>query len=284
MTIRHAIQSGLNDLETSTGRVVNLAIASLVLISSAIFVVETYPIQADTQFQLRVANTAILIVFSVEYLLRLWSADDRQRFLLSLYSWVDLLAIVPFFLGAIDISFLLILRWFRLLKLIRFIRGKTAFGYWTDEDSLIFARILFTLFAIIFIYSGLIYQVEHPKNPDEFRTFLDAMYFSVATMTTVGFGDITPISEAGRLLTILMIWSGIALIPWQIGDLIRRLIKTINKVETPCPDCGLTFHDADAQFCRACGTQLVDDGSDYEQTMPADSQQEVVSTSRDRRG
>jgi voltage-gated potassium channel len=112
------------------------------------------------------------------------------------------------------------------------------------------------------------------------------MYFSVATMTTVGFGDITPISEAGRLLTILMIWSGIALIPWQIGDLIRRLVKTINKVETPCPSCGLTFHDADAQFCRSCGTQLVDDddSSDYEQPMSEDSQQEVVSTSRDRRG
>jgi voltage-gated potassium channel len=115
---------------------------------------------------------------------------------------------------------------------------------------------LFTLFAIIFVYSGLIYQVEHQVNPENFRTFLDAFYFSVVTMTTVGFGDITPISETGRLLTVLMILTGIALIPWQLGDLIRQFAKTSNQIKTLCPTCSLSFHDADAQFCKICGTQL----------------------------
>lgn len=158
-------------------------------------------------------------------------------------------------MGIVDISFIRLLRWFRILRLIRFINKKNLFGIST-EDGLISVRILFTLFAIIFVYSGLIYQVEHPVNSENFATFLDAFYFSIVTMTTVGFGDVTPISELGRLLTVLMIVTGIALIPWQVGDLIKRLVKTANQVETVCPGCGLPFHDTDAKFCKICGTKL----------------------------
>jgi voltage-gated potassium channel len=75
-------------------------------------------------------------------------------------------------------------------------------------------------------------------------------------MTTVGFGDVIPISELGRLLTVLMIFTGIALIPWQVGDLIKQVVKTANQVETVCSSCGLAFHDVDAGFCKRCGTKL----------------------------
>jgi voltage-gated potassium channel len=75
-------------------------------------------------------------------------------------------------------------------------------------------------------------------------------------MTTVGFGDVAPISEAGRFLTILMILTGIALIPWQVGNLIKQLVKTADRVDTVCTGCGWPVHDADARFCKMCGTQL----------------------------
>lgn len=83
-----------------------------------------------------------------------------------------------------------------------------------------------------------------------------AVYFSIVTMTTVGFGDVTPLSEIGRLLTVLMILTGIALILWQLGDLMKQLIKTANQIEMPCVGCGLPFHDKDARFCKICGTPL----------------------------
>ncbi|MBO3461678.1 ion transporter [Aetokthonos hydrillicola Thurmond2011] len=246
----------LKDLETPIGRAVNLLIVALVLVSSAIFVLETYNLPNSTRVALDIVDNGILIIFAVEYLARLWSTEDKIKYILSFYSIIDLLSIVPFFLGTFDTRFIRLLRWFRILRLIRFIDRKFLFANISTEDGIIFARILFTLFAIIFVYSGLIYQVEHPVNTRIFRTFLDAFYFSIVTMTTVGFGDVTPISELGRLLTVLMILTGIALIPWQVGDLIKRLVKTTNLVETVCFGCGWSFHDTDAHFCKICGTKL----------------------------
>lgn len=256
MLLRQKVSFYLEDIETPIGIFINLAIASLVLLSSGIFVAETYPIPDAVREQLNIIDSVILVVFAVEYVLRFWCAEQKFKYFFSLYSAIDLIAILPFFLGVTDISFIRLLRWFRILRLIRFVEGTALFGRVSREDSTIFTRILFTLFAIIFIYSGLIYQVEHPINAAGFKTFLDAFYFSVVTMTTVGFGDVTPVSEAGRLLTVLMILTGIALIPWQIGDLIRRLVKTSTQVETQCSGCGLALHDPDAQFCKICGTSL----------------------------
>lgn len=268
MTVVEKVRFYLEDIETPIGKAINLAIAALVLLSLAIFVAETYPISAVLRHQLDLLNQIILILFTVEYLLRFWSAANKVRYFFSLYALIDLVAILPFLFTAIDVDirFIRILRWFRILRLLRYVEGKTIFGYVTREDSAIFVRILFTLFTIIFVYSGLIYQVEHPINSKAFATFLDAVYFSVATMTTVGYGDITPISEMGRLLAVLMILSGIALIPWQIGELIKQLLKTSKQTvqEILCTNCGLTSHDADARFCKICGKPIVKAGASCE--------------------
>jgi voltage-gated potassium channel len=75
-------------------------------------------------------------------------------------------------------------------------------------------------------------------------------------MTTVGFGDITPTSDAGKLMTVLMILSGIALIPWQLGDLIKQVAKNGTKLTNICKNCQLSSHDLDASFCKRCGVKL----------------------------
>lgn len=258
MLLKQRVEFYLEDIETPAGRATTLIITSLVLLSSAIFVAETYSIPVALRIKLNIIDNIILIFFALEYLIRFYVAKNKVKYVFSIYSIIDLIALLPVLLGSVDInvSYIRILRWFRILRLVRFLQGKTLFGRIRTDDSVIYARIIFTLFAIIFVYSGLIYQVEHPVNPKVFSTFLDAVYFSVVTMTTVGFGDVTPISKVGRLLTVMMILTGIALIPWQLGDLIKQLIKTSKLVEMMCPACGLTMHDADARFCKLCGDKL----------------------------
>lgn len=257
---RQTILFYIEDVQTAMGRTINLTIVVLILLSSCIFVAETYPIPEAIAFKLDIIQRLIFAVFALEYALRFLCAQNKLNFLLSFFSIVDLVAIFPFLFGIPNLVFIRILRWFPILRLIQFLNFKIYIFHLDNEDSFILLRILFTLWTIIFIFSGLIYQVEHGVNSEFFRTFLDAIYFCVVTMTTVGFGDIVPASQMGRLLTLLMIFAGIALIPWQVGDLITHLIQTANKNknkdEKACSGCGCLYHDTDAKFCKMCGTQL----------------------------
>lgn len=170
---REKVEFYLTDLETPVGKVISVTIALLVLVSSGIFVAETYDLSPDTRFELRVLDDCVLIIFAVEYLLRLWSTKDKIKYILSFYAIIDLMSILPSFIGLVDISFIRLLRWFRILRLLRFIDKKFLIGSISNQDGVIFARILFTLFAIVFVFSGLIYQVEHPVNPESFDTSID---------------------------------------------------------------------------------------------------------------
>jgi len=256
MLMQERIALYFEDLESPIGITINLTILGLILLSLVIFVAETYPLSDSVLILLQRFDTAILIIFSFEYLIRFWCAKSKIKFIFSIFSLIDLMAILPLFVGFMDIRFIRIFRWFRLLRLFRIFEVQIDFLRLQKEDGVILARILLTLFSIIFVYSGLIYQVENQINSENFSNFLDAFYFSVVTMTTVGYGDITPLSGAGRLLTLLMILTGIALIPWQVGDLVKQLVKTANKVEKTCSGCGLSVHEADANFCKICGSQV----------------------------
>ena len=256
MGLRENTRHVLDESDTSVGVAVNGAIALLILLSAALFAIQTYSLPAPVQTALKITDQVLLALFTLEYLIRLWSAERPLKFIFSLYGLIDLIAILPFIFGFVDTRFFRLIRWLRILRLARFFEKKIWFNRLSGSEGLIFARILFTLFSIIFIYSGAIYQAEHTVNSEDFATFLDAVYFAVVTMTTVGFGDITPVSEAGRGLTIAMILTGIALIPTQVGNFIQQFTKVQNSVRSACRDCGLLGHETDAQFCRRCGNEL----------------------------
>ncbi len=261
LSLRRKIAFYLEDTETSLGLCLDLVILELILLSSAIFVAQTYPISQQLQTILGDIDLIILIIFAIEYIVRCWSADNPKKYFFSLLGFVDLISILPLFIGWTDIRFIRIFRWFRILRVVRFWQRKNKILGFKNEDSVVFIRIFLTLFTLIFVYAGLIYQVEHQINSDHLKTFFDAFYFVVVTMTTVGYGDVTPLSEPGKIMTLLMIFTGVLFIPWQLSELIRQvvktsIVKTSSFVEQKCLNCDLSRHDPDAQFCKQCGTKL----------------------------
>ena len=256
LSLRQKIAFYLEDPDSTIGLWLNLSILGLILLFSAIFVAETYPISQQLQASLKIVNLVILIIFTVEYIIRVWSAENPREYLFSFLGLIDLIAIVPLFLGWTDIRFIRIFRWFRILRIIRVWKIEQKILRFRTEDNIIFLRIFLTLFTIIFVYAGLIYQVEHQINSDHLVNFFDAFYFVVVTMTTVGYGDVTPLSDAGRFMTLLMIFTGVLFIPWQLSELIGQVVKTSSVIEQECSNCGLSQHDPDARFCKHCGINL----------------------------
>ncbi len=256
---REKIAFYLDNTNTNIGLWSNLSILGLILLSSAIFVAQTYPIDKQLKFSLEIIDLVILVIFAIEYLLRLWSAKNPQKFLFSLFGVIDLIAVLPLLIGWTDIRFIRVFRWFRILRIIRFWQPEKPILGFKTGDSIVLVRIFLTLFTLIFVYAGLIYQVEHQINSNQIVNFFDAFYFVVVTMTTVGYGDVTPLSQAGRLMTVLMIFTGVLFIPWQLSELIAQVVKKNNFVEQTCPSCGLSRHEPDALFCKRCGTRLPSD-------------------------
>ncbi len=255
-SLREKVAFYLEDTASNIGLWFNLIILGLILLSSAIFVAQTYPISSQAKVILNIIDLAILIVFTIEYCLRFWSANNKGQFVFSLFSIIDLLAILPLLLGWMDIRFLRLFRWFRILRIVRFWKFETKLFGIKAQDGIILARIFLTLFSLIFVYAGLIYQVEHQVNRQGLQNFFDAFYFAVVTMTTVGYGDVTPLSQAGRAMTLLMIFTGVLFIPWQLSELIGQIVKTASSIEENCNNCGLSRHDPDARFCKQCGAKL----------------------------
>ncbi len=226
-----------------------------------LFIIDTYDLTATAQKILSTSEIILVSIFIIEYSVRMWVAKNKLKHGTNIYSIIDLVAILPILANFGNLGFFRIfriLRLFRMLRVLRFQRifkqKDTMFGQLTDTQ-LVVIRIALTVFTIIFVFSGLIWFVESKINPD-YGTIWDAMYFSVVTLSTVGYGDVTPTSSWGKIISITMILTGIALIPWQLGKLIKILFMSATKTLIKCKKCGLQEHDQDSRFCRSCGKKL----------------------------
>lgn len=187
-----------------------------------------------------------------DFLARLWIAPDKVRMLRQVYTLADILVILTLLLApflAANLGFLRVLRALRLVHsyhVMRDLRRETAL-FRRNEDVIVACV---NLAVFIFVTTALVFTLEHGRNPG-ITSYTDALYFTVATLTTTGFGDITMEDDAGRLLAVVIMVVGVALF--------LRLAQTVfrpQKIRYTCPDCGLTRHDADAVHCKHCGRTI----------------------------
>ncbi len=260
---RETLQFYLIDCKTALGKIIDIFIILLNLFICAILVIETYAVSEATHQLLWNLEIIIVVFFIIEYVARLYAAHSRLKQLVDIYSIIDLIAILPtlsvlilpLFGITLNIGFIKLIRSFRTFRIFRFLRftADTDFFFGRITMQLLkVIRLLFTILMIFFISSGLFFYVESGLNPNV-HNFGDAFYFTVVALTTVGFGDIIPHSEAGKWVTILMILSGIILIPWQVSLIVKEWMRMGTKKEVICPGCGLRYHDEDASHCKSCG-------------------------------
>ena len=214
--------------DTAAGRVFDLFIQSLIIVSLACFSIETIPdLSEDTLLTLHIIEIAIVLIFTVEYLLRLFVTDRRLRFIFSFYGIIDLVAILPFYVASgIDLRSIRIFRLFRLLRTLKIFRyGKAAERFAkaflkVKEELVLF--LMATAFLLFFSSVG-IYYFENSAQPEQFKSVFHCLWWAVATLTTVGYGDVYPITVGGRIFTSVIVIIGLGVVAVPAGLLASAL-------------------------------------------------------------
>jgi voltage-gated potassium channel len=200
---------------------------------------------------LEAVDLVIGLAILAEFVLRLWVADDRKGEVFSLAGIADVVVIISLLapLTGEGLAFLRVARLFRLTRSYQMLsRLRQDSRFFRRNEQSVMAGINLAIF--VFVVTGVVYESQSGRNP-EVTNYADALYFTVTTLTTTGFGDITLIGTDGRLLSVLVMIFGVSLFIRLIQVLVRP-----PKVDHKCPQCGLRRHDFDAVHCKACGTVL----------------------------
>mgnify|MGYP000043472988 CR=1 FL=1 len=243
----------LRDKSTPAGRATNAVLYALNTVFVLLYIASTYDLPVAWLAAIRTTEVGLAVVFLGEYGIRIRAADDPRAEITNPYTVLDLLAVVPVLVTqGIGIGFL---RGLHTLRIFRFLR------LLIDEQQLLGRRLSIravrrlelsvTIFLIFFLSTGFIYAVEGGVNP-AISNFGDAFYYTVIAVSTVGFGDIIPVTAAGRWITVLAVLVGFVLIPWQATRLRQ---STADEGDDNCPRCGTTVAGTD-RYCRRCGRRL----------------------------
>ncbi|WP_291966220.1 ion transporter [Maribacter sp.] len=224
----------INDNRES--RVFAYFIQALIFISIISFSYETIPdLDTSTRKILRIIEVFCVLVFSIEYLLRIYVADHKLKFVFSFYGIIDLLAILPFYLAlGIDLRSLRALRFLRLFRILKLMRYNRAINHFTKAIALAKEEILlFLIVTLILIYFSAvgIYYFENEVQPENFSSIFDSLWWAIITLTTVGYGDVYPITVGGKVFTFFILMIGLGIVAIPTGIISSALTKSVDKKE-----------------------------------------------------
>ena len=216
--------------DTLLGRTFDFSIQLLIIFSLITFSIETLPdLRPATRRYLNIFEIVTVSTFTAEYIVRLVVADNKTQFATSFFGVIDLLAILPFFLSfGVDLRSIRafrLLRLFRMFKLIRYSNAIQRF-----HRAFLIAReelVLFLFVTIILLYLAAvgIYHFEHDAQPEIFKSVFHSLWWAVATLTTVGYGDVYPITTGGRIFTFFILLIGLGVVSVPAGLVSSALSK-----------------------------------------------------------
>lgn len=217
--------------DTKPGRIFDWTVIGLILFSIVTLSIETLPgLPQPVRSILAISEILVMGLFTVEYCLRVATAPRKLNYIFSFYGIIDLLAIVPFYLslGAVDAQTLRIVRLFRIIRILKLTRYSQAMNRFQKAITLAKEEIvLFSVATAILLYLAAfgIYHFEHATQPEAFPSVLHSLWWATATLTTVGYGDIYPVTAGGRLFTFVVLMCGLGIVAVPAGLVAAALSK-----------------------------------------------------------
>ncbi len=251
--------------DTFAGKMFDLALISAILLSVFALMAESVTALAGAYYlHIRIIEWVFTILFTLEYAARIYCSPNPRRYIFSFYGVVDLVSILPSYVSLLIpganvwlvVRIMRFLRIFRVLKLVRYLTEAN-----TLVRSMIHARrkvMIFFLSVLVLatIFGALMYAVEGPEHG--FSSIPKSIYWTIVTITTVGYGDITPQTPLGQFVAALAMLLGYSIIAVPTGIFTAELAQEIQRerMSVLCPNCATAGHENDAKFCRACGSPL----------------------------
>ena len=248
------------------GRAFDVVLIAAILASVGVVMmdsVETLHAEHRTAFQL--AEWFFTILFTLEYLLRLWVVRRPLRYAFSFYGIVDFLSILPTYISLIvpgaevllSVRILRVLRIFRVLKLANYLTEAEQLNRALAASKRKIFVFIFVVLTLVTVMGSMMYLIEGGDNG--FDSIPRSVYWAVVTVTTVGYGDISPVTPLGQAVALLLMIMGYGIIAVPTGIVTVELNRGQARLHRHerCPVCGLDDHDADANYCKRCGSHLL---------------------------
>ncbi|MDC0921134.1 ion transporter [Opitutales bacterium] len=213
---------------------VEIFIQILIVLSLVCFTIETIPsLSSETYKILNTLEIVFVAIFTLEYVARIYFSKQKIKFIFSFFALIDMIAIIPFYLSlGFDLKSLRAVRLIRVFRLLKLTRYNKAVNFLSNafkdskEELLVFS---FLASALLYLTSVGIYYFEKDLQPEEFGSVPQALWWSVVTLTSVGYGDVTPVSTAGKIFTSIILFLGIGLISVPSAILVSAYSKASKK-------------------------------------------------------
>ena len=268
-SLRHKLYAIIFQSNTRAGRAFDIVLIICILASSTIVIFDSVAeINQRHGRQLLLAEWFFTSLFTLEYGLRIFCTHRPFKYIFSFYGLIDLLAILPSYVSLLIpgthylqvIRILRILRIFRILKMTQFVIQSNLLlnALWASRHKILI--FLFAISTLLVVFGSAMYLIEGPDNG--FTNIPTCIYWAVVTLTTVGFGDITPKTDLGRAVSALVMIIGYAIIAVPTGIFSAELNQEIkrqhnNDEKRVCRRCGKRGHEAEANYCMVCGQSLL---------------------------
>lgn len=264
---KHKLHEIIYEADTPAGKWFDLTLLVLIIASIAVVMLETIPsVGVRYAHELDITEWVITILFTIEYIARIVSIKKPKEYIFSFYGIIDLLSTIPkylslFFVGShalIALRALRLLRVFRILKLARFIGEGNQMSTALKASRARISVFLLAVFMLCIILGTIMYMIEGGSDSG-FTSIPRSVYWAIVTLTTVGYGDIAPVTGLGQFIASIIMILGYAIIAVPTGIVTSEMAKKNNKVHLNtqnCSSCSSSNHRDDARFCYDCGHKL----------------------------